>query len=79
MNIDQLKAKILDDGSGFTFTYNGNPCGMEPDVKNSVFVYDAWCGENNKYYYNIDDLMNDKFFGGKSMAQLINNIELDFI
>ncbi|MFC6176942.1 hypothetical protein ACFQAV_08825 [Companilactobacillus huachuanensis] len=79
MNIEQLKAKILDDGSGFTFTLNGNPCGMEPDYKNGKTVYGAWYVEGNKYYYNIDDLMNDKFFCGKSMAQLINDIELDFI
>lgn len=32
MNIEQLKAKILDDGSGFTFNLEGKPCGMEPTV-----------------------------------------------
>lgn len=79
MNIEQLKTKILDDGSGFTFTLEGKPCGMEPTVENSIFIFDAWYGDRNKNFYNIDDLMNDKFFGNKSMVQLINDIELDFI
>lgn len=79
MNIEQLKAKILDDGSGFTFTYNGKPCGMEPDSMNRKTYYSAWYGDKNKDFNNLNDLMSDKFFGGKSMAQLINDIELDFI
>lgn len=52
---------------------------MEPDSKDAKTYYPAWCGDKNKYFSNLDDLMNDKFFSSKSMAQLINDIELDFI
>ncbi|APU71001.1 hypothetical protein LCR01_00610 [Companilactobacillus crustorum] len=79
MNIEQLKAKILDDGSGFTFTLDSKPCGMEPDSRNKETYYPAWYGDKNKDFNNIDDLMSDEFFGGKSMVQLIDDIELDFI
>lgn len=79
MSIDQLKFKIIDEMCGYTFTYKGEPCGMEPTVENGVFTFDAWYDDRNKNLYSIDDLMTDKFFGGKSMAQLIDDIELDFI
>lgn len=81
MNIDQLKFKILDEGCGYTFTYNDNPCGMEPTVENGVFTFYAWTGEKNKDYTDIDELMTDKFYSGKSITRLFNNndIELDFI
>ncbi|CAJ1185097.1 hypothetical protein CP1MG86_MNBNLCLN_00764 [Companilactobacillus paralimentarius] len=79
MNIEQLKFKILDDGSGYTFTYDGKPCGMETEVENSVFTFDAWSGDKNKDYTDIDELMTDKFYSGKSITELIDTVELDFI
>lgn len=62
MNIEQLKAKIIYDGSGFTFVYNVKMSGMKPTVKDSVFVFNAWYGDKNKDFNNIDDLMTDRFY-----------------
>jgi len=81
MTIDDLKEKILNEGCGYTFTYNDNPCGMEPTVENGVFTFGAWSGDKNKDYKDIDELMTDEFYSGKSITELLNNddIELDFI
>lgn len=79
MTIEELKKKILSDGSGYTFTYKGEPCGMEPTVEDSVFTFGAWSGDKNKDYTDIDELMIDKFYSGKSLTELIDTVELDFI
>lgn len=79
MTVEELKAKILDDGSGFTFIYNGKMSGMEPDSKNKQTYYPAWYGDKNKDFNDLDDLMTDHFFGGKSLSELIDTIELDFM
>ncbi|MFC6176943.1 hypothetical protein ACFQAV_08830 [Companilactobacillus huachuanensis] len=81
MTIDELKEKIIDEGSGYTFRYGEKLCGMEPIVEKGVFTFGAWSGDKNKDYADIDDLMTDKFYSGKSIEELLNNndIELDFI
>ncbi|WP_334330154.1 hypothetical protein [Companilactobacillus sp. HBUAS59699] len=81
MNMDQLKFKVIDEMCGYTFNYENQPCGMEPEVENGVFTFGAWSGDKNKDYTDIDELMIDKFYSGKSMIELLNNneIELDFI
>lgn len=48
MNVDQLKIKIINGGCGYTFTYKGELCGMEPIVEKGIFTFDVWHGENNK-------------------------------
>ena len=79
MNIEQLKFKIIDEMCGYTFTYKGEPCGMEPIVESGVFTFGAWSGDKNKDYTDIDELMTDKFYSGKSLTELIDTVELDFI
>lgn len=79
MNIEQLKFKIIDEMCGYTFTYKGQPCGMEPIGKQANFTFQAWSGDKNKDYKNINELMTDKFYSGKSLSELIDTVELDFI
>ncbi|APU71000.1 hypothetical protein IV63_GL000750 [Companilactobacillus crustorum] len=52
---------------------------MEPIGKQANFTFQAWSGDKNKDYKNIDELMTDKFYSGKSLSELIDTVELDFI
>lgn len=79
MDVDQLKFKIIDEMCGYTFTYKGEPCGMEPIGEQAHFTFQAWSGDKNKDYTDIDELMTDKFYSGKSLTELIDTVELDFI
>lgn len=72
MKADNLKEKILDADSGFTFIFNGKSAGMEPSSFDKKVIYDAWIGEINKDYTNLDTFMNDKFYDGKSITELVN-------
>ena len=68
-NIDDLKFKIIDEMCGYIFTYKGDPCGMEPIVESGVFTFDAWSGDKNKDYTDIDELITDKLYSGNSLTE----------
>lgn len=64
-----MKFKIIDEMCGYIFTYKGDPCGMEPIVESGVFTFDAWSGDKNKDYTDIDELITDKLYSGNSLTE----------
>ena len=78
MNQIELKniiAACLDD---VLFTHNGKRSGVTSEVKNSIPTFQAWHGSATKEYDNIDNLMEDKFFSGKSLVDLLGVVEFTF-
>ncbi len=64
-----------------TFSYNNKKCGVCSEVKNSIFSFQAWCGKKVKEYgqTSIETVMQDKFFYGKSIEELLDTVEFWFI
>lgn len=58
------------------FTYNGKMSGVTATINDSVPLYQAWHGEEVKYYPTVDAVMEDKFYGGKSILDLIGMIDI---
>lgn len=55
------------------FTYLGKPSGITSEVENYIPTFQVWHGEEMiKDYHNIDDVMNDPFYSGKSLNELID-------
>ena len=75
MKVDELRAIIAGCCNDVLFVYNGVQSGITSEVKNYVPVFRAWYGEKTKEYSNIDILMSDSFFGGKSLAGLVGIVE----
>lgn len=61
------------------FVYNGKKSGVTSEVKNSVPTFQTWHGSETKEYNNIADVMNDAFYGGKSLNDLANEIDIRII
>lgn len=80
MNTQEVRDLISDSYQDIVFTYNGAPCGVTNEVVDSKPIFQAWCGEKIKYYNDINTVMTDKFYFGKSINDLIinNEVELDF-
>lgn len=57
---------------------NGKKSGITSEFKNSVPTFQAWHGSKVKEYSNIDDVMNDKFYSGKSITDLAGKITFSF-
>lgn len=71
----ELKQIIQDCCNDVLFTYNRKGSGITSEVKDYVPTFHAWHGSDTKDYFNVDDLMMDKFFGGKSINDLIETVE----
>ena len=71
MNVQKIKNQIKEIGSHFLFEYNGKSCGVDPFSEND---FDIWYGDNLKSVQSIDEVMNDKFFDGKSLTEIANEI-----
>lgn len=60
------------------FTYNGKNAGITSEVKNYVPTFQAWYGSNTKSYTSVDDAMADKFYCGRSIDELLGEVEFTF-
>lgn len=54
-----------------TFKYNDLFCGVDP-LSNDTF--DMWCGEDSMTANSIDEVMTTKFFDGKSLNDISDDI-----
>lgn len=78
MNKSELRQIILDCCNDVVFTFNNKESGITSDVKNYVPTFHAWHGKETKSYSDVDVLMNDEFFSGKSITDLIGKVKFTF-
>ena len=79
MTINKLREAVIECGNDFYFDYNGKKSGVESNVKDSIFTFNAWYGEKSKIYDDFEKMINDKFYSEKSIIDLINDgIEIRF-
>ena len=79
MKIDDIRKAISECVNDVTFEYNGKKSGITPEVHDSVPTFQVWHGSEIKEYDNIDDVMNDKFYSGKSISDLVGIVDFQFI
>ena len=51
---------------------------MTSEVHDSIPTFQIWYGSETKEYDNVDDVIYDKFFDGKSIKDLLDSIEFTF-
>lgn len=78
MTLNDLRRGIGTNYNTLTFVHNGIAAGVEPSAHDSVVTFLAWYGDKTKQYSSMDSLLFDKFFGGKSLANLIGKVAFEF-
>ena len=78
MTKDELIGIIQDCSNDVTFEYNGKRAGITSEVYEYKAVYQVWYGMDTKEYISIEKLMNDPFYGGKSLNELVDIVEFFF-
>lgn len=78
LNKDKLRNIILECCNDVLFVYNGKKSGITSEVHDSVPTFQVWHGSNIKEYSDVDALMSDKFFGGKSVNELLDAVTFTF-
>ena len=64
--------RYLDNLTGcITFKYKGYPCGIDPLAHDN---FNMWYGLKEAKAVSIDEVMNKKFFDGKSLENIIGDI-----
>ena len=78
MSEDKLLKIISECCNDVLFTYNGKASGVTATVTNYKPTFQAWHGDDVKEYSNVDDVMKDKFYSGKSINDLIDKVNFTF-
>ena len=78
MSKADLKQIILDCCNDVVFTYGGKKSGITSEVKDYVPTFYAWHGSKTKQYKDVDELLADTFFGGKSLIDLLDKVNITF-
>lgn len=78
MTKQELKNIISDCCNDVVFTYNGKKSGITSEVHNSISTFQVWHGNETKEYDNVDDVVSDKFYSGKSINDLMNDVDFSF-
>ncbi|MEI3225528.1 MAG: hypothetical protein V8S39_00195 [Lachnospiraceae bacterium] len=74
MKPDELKKMILSLEQDVVFQFDGKYACINPWNAHKIEVgYDG----NTKTYNNISDVMNDKFYHGKSLREIADNLDID--
>ena len=79
MKQSELKQIIADCCNDVIFTYRGKQSGITAEVNDSVPTFQAWHGSDTKEYASVDDVMADAFFSGKSINDLLDEVEIEIL
>ena len=58
-----------------SFIYNGKQSGVTSEVRDYIPTFTMWYGEKEREYSEIDEVMGDKFFDGKSLEEIAEIVE----
>ena len=75
MTREELRQVIVNCWNDVVFTYNDKASGVTSEVHDSVPTFQVWHGDDYKYYSDVDVLMADRFYSGKSINELIETVE----
>lgn len=78
MTKEELKKEIESCLSDITFSYQGKRAGITSTVDNYIPTYQLWFGDSWKEYSDINDVMNDPFFGNKSLGDIAEETDFQF-
>lgn len=72
MSLSDIKDYITSVCSHLTFGFCGKACGIDPISLDHI---DMWCGDDTATATSIDDAMRLPLFDGKSLQEIIEEIE----
>lgn len=79
MSKDKLRQILSECCNDISFSYRGVKSGVTVEVRDYIPTYQAWYGDDTREYGNIDEVMDDKFYNGKSLNDLVKEVEINVI
>lgn len=78
ISLKELKTALAEDYNDMIFVYKGKHSGVTSEVHDSVPTFYIWFGDKEMSYSKYDDMLHDKFFDGKSLAELSKIVQFEF-
>ncbi len=78
MNMKDFLYNLVEMYGTAEFDYMGKKCGIEPETKNGITTYCMWYGKNWKDYNDVDTLLKDQFFDGRSLTDILPEVDVWF-
>ena len=79
MSKNELRQILSECCNDISFSYRGVMSGVTVEVRDCIPTYQAWHGDDTREYDNIDEVMADKFYSGKSLNDLLHDVEINAI
>lgn len=77
MSLDKLH-EIMETNDIY-FEYHNQKCGVETEVRDYVPTYDLWYGDiATKKYNDFDEMVHDKIFDGRSLSEILGEIQIRY-
>ena len=77
MNKDELRQILSECCNDISFSYRGLASGVTVEVRDYIPMYQAWHGDETKEYDNVVVVIYDKFYSGKSLNDLVKEVEIE--
>lgn len=77
INCNKIKADIMSDSfcGCYVWEYNGENCGIDPIGTKEGMTFHIWYGSKPDFVAkNWDEAFNTKYFGGKSLKEILPDI-----
>ena len=71
MTLAEMRESLGVNYSDLSFSYHGKRAGVTSIVEDGWPTFTSWFGNAMKEYHNVDAVIADKFFDGKSLADLL--------
>ena len=78
MTLVKLRRIIAECCNDVIFVYGGLESGITSEVHDYVPTFQAWHGDKTKTYSNVEELLFDGFYDGKSIADIIGEVDFKF-
>lgn len=79
MKQEELKQIMNEYCNDIVFQYAGKSSGVTCEVNDYKPTFQAWHGDAVKLYSDAEDVMNDKFYSGKSINDLLDTVNIDVV
>ena len=76
MTVEEIKNLILLFTGDVQFYYKGEHAFIDPLCNKGIDKFVVCWNDKSKTYFDIDELMNDTFFNGKALCEIVGEIEL---
>ena len=79
MKKQELRQFVANCCNDIIFKYNNMPSGITAEVSDYIPVCHMWYGNISKDYSDVDELINDDFFDGKTLNEIVDDIDIELV